>query len=445
MHGATDTHAIPKATYGSTSFTVRRKLTHNPATRLDLSLTRQVRAFYHELMKSKLTPKFIDSIKPNPSKRLDFRDDLMPGLVLRVSASGTKTFCLHGRINGKMRRLTIGRYGVITLAEARERVRQLLYEIESGRFEERTGIEVENRTTLGEVIPEYVEKHAKSQNRDWRNKASLLAKFTDLHGKRIDQIKRADVVKTLDTIVMTAPVSANRALAHLKHLMNWCVDRGILDASPLVGMKLPTKETPRERVLSNDELRALWAACDADGYPFGDCMKLLILSGQRRTEVAEMKWSELDLDKRLWTLPSARAKNGKQHTVPITDAMLTVLRRVPRYLSSDFVFTTTGKTPISGFGRVKDRMDKSLPKGTAPWTIHDLRRTMSTNLAMLGVPQPVTEALLNHRSGVVSGVAAIYNVYSYADEKRDALARWGRTITALVGGVEDVRVRAAQT
>jgi integrase len=144
-----------------------------------------------------------------------------------------------------------------------------------------------------------------------------------------------------------------------------------------------------------------------------------------------MKWSELDLDKRLWTLPSARAKNGKQHTVPITDAMLAVLRRVPRYLSSDYVFTTTGKTPISGFGRVKNRMDKALPRSTAPWTIHDLRRTMSTNLAMLGVPQPVTEALLNHRSGVVSGVAAIYNVYSYADEKRDALEKWNRNLTKI--------------
>jgi hypothetical protein len=117
-------------------------------------------------MKSKLTPKFIDSIKPNPAKRLDFRDALMPGLVLRVSPSGTLTFCFHGRINATMRRVAIGRYGVITLAEARERVRQLLFQIEAGRFEERTGVEAENHVTLGEVIPDYIEKHARSQNRD---------------------------------------------------------------------------------------------------------------------------------------------------------------------------------------------------------------------------------------------------------------------------------------
>ena len=367
----------------------------------------------------------------------------MPGLVLRISTSGTKTFCLHKRIGGKMRRLTIGRFGVLSLSEARERVRQILYEVETGRFEDRTGVRGVTKPTLGEVIPDYIEKHAKSRNRDWKRKKALLDKFTDLHGKQIDQIKRADVVKACDVIHKSTPVSANRALAHLKHLMSWCVDRGLIDASPIAGLKPLTKEKPRERVLSDKELRALWAACDAEGYPFGDCMKLLILSGQRRAEVAEMRWSELDVEKRLWTLPSQRAKNGRQHTVPITDAMLVVLKRMPRFLGSDFVFTTTGKTPVSGFGRLKGRLDTSMPDGTEPWIIHDLRRTMSTNMAMLGVPQPVTEALLNHKTGVVSGVAAIYNVYSYADEKREALGAWSRHVMKLVK-LQDAQISIAQ-
>lgn len=388
-------------------------------------------------MKRKLTTKFIEGQKSNPSKRLDFRDELTPGLVLRISTSGTKTFCLHKRINGKMRRLTIGRFGVVSLAEARERVRQVLYEIETGRFEALSGVEVENKPTLGDVIPDYIEKHAKVHNRDWKNKARLLDKFTGLHRMRIDEIKRADVVRACDLIHKSAPVSANRALAHLKHLMGWCVERGMIDASPIAGMKPLSKERPRERVLSDDELGALWAACDAEGYPFGDCMKLLILSGQRRAEVAEMCWSEIDLEKRLWTLPSLRAKNGRQHTVPITDEMFDVLRRVPRFLGADYVFTTTGKSPVSGFGRLKDRLDKALPEGTEPWIIHDLRRTMSTNMAMLGVPQPVTEALLNHKTGVVSGVAAIYNVYSYADEKREALSAWSQHVMKLVRSKND--------
>ena len=108
--------------------------------------------------------------------------------------------------------------------------------------------------------------------------------------------------------------------------------------------------------------------------------------------------------------------------------MIEVLRKTPRFVNSDYVFTTTGKTPISGFGRLKNRLDKALPESSAPWIIHDLRRTMSTNMAQIGVPQPVTEALLNHKTGVVSGVAAIYNVYSYADEKREALETWNAGI-----------------
>jgi len=214
--------------------------------------------------------------------------------------------------------------------------------------------------------------------------------------------------------------------------MSWSVERGIIDASPIAGMKPRAKEKPRERVLTDNELGALWEVCGDEGYPFGDCMKLLILSGQRRAEVAEMRWSELDLENRLWTLPSQRAKNGRQHAIPLTDAMLDVLRRVPKFIGSDFVFTTTGTTPISGFGRLKKRLDKSLPKDAEPWTPHDLRRTMSTKMAQLGVPQPVTEALLNHKTGVVSGVAAIYNVYSYGDEKRDALQQWNSHVGKLI-------------
>ena len=375
-------------------------------------------------MIQKLTTKFIETRKSDPSKRVDYRDTVVPGLVLRVNKSGTKTFSFHKRINGKMKRLTIGQFGPFSLTDARDRARQIHYEVETGRFEQNTGIEIEANPTLADVILEYIEKHAKVHNRDWKRKKALLEKFTTLHGKRIDEIKRADVVKACDVIHKSAPVSANRALAHLKHLMGWCVERGMIDANPIAGMKPLSKEKPRVRVLSDDELGALWTASDDEGYPFGDCMKLLILSGQRRAEVAEMRWSELDLEKRLWTLPSQRAKNGRQHTVPITDAMLDVLRRVPKFIRSDYVFTTTGKSPVSGFGRLKDRLDKALPEGTEPWIIHDLRRTMSTNMAMLGVPQPVTEALLNHKTGVVSGVAAIYNVYSYADEKREALELW---------------------
>lgn len=388
-------------------------------------------------MKQKLTTKFIETRKPDPTKRVDYRDTVVPGLVLRVNKSGTKTFSFHKRINRKMKRLTIGQFGPFSLNDARERARQVLYEVETGKFEQNTGIGVQAKPTLGEVIPDYIEKYAEVHNRDSDRKAAQLAKFTALLDIRINEIKRADVVKACDEIQKSAPIGVNRALAHLKHLMGWCVERSLIEVSPIAGMKPRAKEQPRNRVLNDEELAALWTACDAEGYPFGDCMKLLALSGQRRAEVAEMRWSELDLEKRLWTLPAERAKNGRQHTVPITDAMFDVLRRAPPFLGSDYVFTTKGITPISGFGRLKERLDHALPEGTEPWHIHDLRRTMSTNMAQIGIPQAVTEALLNHKTGVVSGVAAIYNVYSYADEKREALSAWSKHVMNLVRSKND--------
>ncbi len=375
-------------------------------------------------MKHKLTDKYLSSFKPHPNRRVEIRDELLTGFSVRVSSSGKKTFNLTRRVNGKIRRFRLGDYGIMSLAEARERARQMLYEIETGEFERSTGVTVKRSPTLGQVLPEYLEKHAKVHNKDWRRKAAHLQKFRPLFQAQLNGISRQDLVTIIDEIAVSAPIGANRALAHIRHLFNWCLDRGLIDISPAARIKAPAKETARERTLSDDELVAVWASCVEEGYPFGTCTRLLILSGQRRAEVAEMRWSEIDVARQTWALPSARSKNGHQHEVPLTDEMVRILRSVPRFLNSDYVFTSNGKTPISGFGRFKRRLDASLPDITQPWIIHDLRRTFSTNLAMLGVPQPVTEALLNHQSGVVSGVAAIYNRHKYSDEKRTALEAW---------------------
>lgn len=375
-------------------------------------------------MKHKLTDKYVQNLKPNPQRRIEVRDEVLIGFALRVSARGRKTFYYSRRINGRVRPIRLGDYGVLSLSEARDQAREIAYQIETGSFERSGEVCNEACPSLGQIIPDYIEKHAKVHNKDWSRKAAHLKKFSSLYGKPLDQIKRRDVVTVVDEIATRTPVGANRALAHFRHLMNWSVDRGLIDASPVTRIKAPAKERARERVLSDHELADLWRACDVEGYPFGDCIKLLILTGQRRAEVAEMRWSEIDLERRVWALPSARSKNGQQHEIPLTDVMIDLLQSAPRFVQSDYVFTTNGRSPISGFGRFKQRLDKTLTAFTQPWIFHDLRRTFSTNLAMLGVPQPVTEALLNHQSGVVSGVAAIYNRYQYAEEKRVALEGW---------------------
>jgi len=381
-----------------------------------------------------LTPKTIGALPPAEGKRYEVRDRLTPGLLVRVSVSGLKVFYVCKRVNQKMRRLKIGPYPILSLHDAREKARELLRNIELGRYVERAPYEVEQRTpTLAETVPQFIELYAKQRTKDWHGTERVLLKFSSLYSRPVDTIKRADVVRVLDTIVANGtPWRANRALAAFKKLMSWCVDRGIIEHTPVAQLQMPTKEVARERLLTHDELRLCWRAAEQEGFPFGPCVWLLILTGQRRSEVSEMRWSELDLDNGLWTIPRTRVKNGTTHVVPLSQLALSIIRALPRILGSDFVFTTTGTSPISGFGRLKDRLDAALPAGTEDWRFHDLRRTAATNLAMLRVPPHIIEAVLNHKSGIVSGVAAIYNRHAYVDEKREALELWARRVVELM-------------
>ena len=173
-------------------------------------------------------------------------------------------------------------------------------------------------------------------------------------------------------------------------------------------------------MLSDDELLSLMRVADTEGYPFGNALKMLVLTGQRRSEVAEMRWLEVDLDRAVWTIPAARSKNDQSHEVPLSAPAVSLLRSLPRFLASDWVFTTTGRSPVSGFGRVKRR----LAVGMSDWRIHDIRRTVASGMARIGVEPHVIEKVLNHKSGIISGVAAVYNRYAYDKEKRIALDKW---------------------
>jgi integrase len=398
------------------------------------TLTRGCWVSYGVGMKRKLTTKFIDSLPPATGKRYEARDTLIPGLHLRVSATGGKVWYLSARVDRRNRRIKLDSYPAISLSDARERARDVLRDIDLGAFEKSDAGSLEAPTpTLGAVIPQFIELHAKPRNRDWKGTESVLTKFGALNATSIDQIKRADVVRALDSIVASgAPTRANRALAAIKKLMNWCIDRGIIDTSPVAALKPPTKEVARERVLTDIELAACWDAATTEGFPFEQFLQLLILTGQRRGEVAGMRWSELDLDSGLWTLPAKRTKNASSHMVPLAPLAIGILKSTPRFLDSDLVFTTNGKTPISGFGRLKERLDLAVGLDAEDWRFHDLRRTMATNMAMMRIQPHIIEAILNHKTGIVSGVAAVYNRHAYLDEKREALQLWASKIVSLV-------------
>lgn len=380
-------------------------------------------------MRKKLTPKLIDSLPAATTKRYEVRDEIVTGLMVRVSYTGAKVWCLAATVKERPRRIKLGTYPVLSLADARDKARDVLRQIQLGIFEKMT--EEPGTPTLGEIVPQFIELYAKPRNRSWKPTARVLTKFAPLYDKPIDAIKRGDVVKVLDELVASGMgTGANRALAAIKKLLSWCVDRGTIHINPVAALKAPAKEVDRDRVLTNAEIAACWFGAEAEGFPFAPFAKLVILTGQRRGEVAGLCWSELDLANATWTIPAQRAKNATQHVVPLAPLAVSILNTLPRFAGSDFVFTTTGKTPISGFGRLKDRLEEAV--GSNDWRLHDIRRTVATNMAMMGVQPHVIEAVLNHKSGIVSGVAAVYNRHAYIEEKRAALEKWEQKIIQLL-------------
>lgn len=388
--------------------------------------------FYDVGMKQMLTTKSLDAMPPATIKRYEVRDQKVNGLHVRVSTTGAKVFYTMVRPNGSRRRVKIGPYPVVSLADARRRAMEIARDVELGEFDKPPEVSEASALTLGEMIPKFIELHAKPNTKDWKRTESVLHKFDGLKDRPIDQIKRQDVSMVLDGIIANGtPTRANRALSAIKKLMNWCVMRGDIETSPVALLRPPTREVQRDRVLSDAEIRAIWQHSDAEGYPFGPFLKLLLITGQRRSEVAGMRWSELNLDEGIWELPANRVKNARLHIVPLPDQAVDILCSLPSFLDSDFVFTTTGRSAISGFGRLKERIDTALPEGTPDWRFHDFRRTASTGMAKLGVMPHVIDAATNHKSGVVSGVGATYNRYTYFNEKREALELWASELTKI--------------
>jgi integrase len=305
-------------------------------------------------MRRKLSPKLVEHLKTPGPKRMDVWDTVLQCFGVRVSPSGRKSWFVIARFDGRQKRITIGTYPAMSLGEARTEARRLIRDAQLGVLSDSKKAPP---LTFGETIPLFVRLYAKPKNRGWKESERLLGKFQALFGKPLTQIVRSDVVRVLDEIVASGtPYRANRVLSALKKLMNWALDRGMIEVNPIAGLKPPHRECSRERVLNDQEVRALLIAMEEEGYPFGDAFKLLLLTGQRRGEIAAMQRSEIDLGNAIWSIPGDRTKNKQRHDVPLAPAALYVFRALPRFINSDYVFTTTGRTPISGLGRAKNRL-----------------------------------------------------------------------------------------
>lgn len=414
-------------------------------------------------MPTVLTAIGVERAKPDAVKRREVPDGALPGLYFVLQPSGARSWAVRYRHAGRPRKLTLGTYPALDLVTARKRARDALQEVAMGRdpgtekvYAKRKAREadVDQDLALG-ALDTFVARHVRP-NTSVRS-ASGTEHLFNLHvrphwrGKRLDALKRADILELVDRVVdRGSPVAANRVLAAVKRFLNWTVDRGLIEVSPAGRVKAPTEEASRDRVLSDAELRLVWLAAEKSGPPFGQLVRLLLLTAQRRDEVGQMTWGEIDVRAALWTIPAGRAKNGKANDVPLSGPAVEILKGLPRIAGeTDLVFTTSGETPFSGFSKCKARLDVAMlararkhaeDRGEdpdrvtiAPWRLHDLRRTAATGMARLGVAIHVIEAVLNHTSGQISGVAAVYNRHRYLDEKRAALEAWAGHVEKVVG------------
>jgi integrase len=358
-----------------------------------------------------------------------------------LQPSGAKSWAVRYRHQGVSRKHTIGSYPAVDLKSARVIGGKALRAVAEGRDPGREKTEARSARidSVDRIVEEFLARHVRRSNRvrtqEETERLFRLHILPRWRGRMIRDISRRDVIEMVDHVVDGgSPVAANRALTVTKTFFNWCVSRDILTASPAQGVKPPTAEKSRDRVLDDTELKLVWEAASQVGYPFGTMTQLLIATGQRRDEVAKMRWEEVDFGRRLWTLPRERVKADRPHEVPLSTIALEVLKAVPRLAGSPYVLTTNGAAPSSGFAKNKRKLDGCLPADMTPWRLHDLRRTCASGLARLGVPVHVTEAVLNHRSGTISGVTAVYNRYDYQAEKARALEAWARHINAVVSG-----------
>lgn len=376
-------------------------------------------------MQKALTAKALEALKPQ-SKRYEVHDLHCPGLTVRISVQGRKTFSVKFRFGIRQKRLKLGIYPRISLATAREKAIDALRQVDEGI--DPTKRRRSSDMKVEAVCREFIRLHAQPRNKSWREAERILEReFISTFGQYdIREVKRWDILEIMDAaIARGSSYQANRIHSNIRKLFNWTIERGIVETSPIVGLKSPTKEHSRDRVLDDNEIARLLRACRNDVYPFRQFVPVLLATAQRRGELSQMRWSEIDFEQKVWVIPAERSKNGKPHVVPLSAFALEFINEVPRFLDCecDYLFTTTRRSPVGGFSKMLRRLSER--SQTSDWRLHDLRRTAASGMARAGVAPHVVEKVLNHVSGTITPLGAIYNRYQYDSEKAKALEEWG--------------------
>jgi integrase len=385
----------------------------------------------------RLTQKTIGalSLPDGKAEAIHFDDDL-PGFGLRIRAGGSRSFVFQFKIGGQHRRMTLGSAAVLAPARAREIASELHAQVRLGRdpSAEKTEARLRAGETMAAVLQNYLAfKRGELKPRSYvETERHLMKNAKPLHGLQLAKITRRDIAARISTIAAElSGGSANRLRAALSDFFAWAIREGLIESNPVIGTNR-WDEQPRERVLTDDELRTVWNALGDDDYSV--IVKLLMLTGQRLNEIGSLQWGEV-VDGVI-ELPAARTKNGRAHSVPLAAPAQALLDARPR--NGDSVFVR------NHWATCKEKLDQRILELGAkiePWTHHDLRRSAATKMAdELGIAPHIIEAILNHISGHKSGVAGIYNRASYTEEKKRALQRWGDYIETLISGKKPATV-----
>lgn len=394
----------------------------------------------------------VEKLNPPKIGRLEQKDFTVPQLRLRVTSTGGRSWSVIYKIEGddvdpikrsrKLHRLTLGKFPMMGVEDARDAARDALKAAAKGKdpAQERRAEISENKKAraniVARLVEDYIRRDAKPNLKKWKELEGKLNKHLvpKLGDKALISITRADAREWVEEVGSeSGPGAAEEMLRRVKRVFNWAIEVELTEVNPFDRVKLPSQYRPkaRERVLTDKELKAIWGAAQEVGYPFGPVYQLLMLTGQRREEISGMQWAWLS-DDNVLKIPSESYKTRRVHIVPLPKAAQDIIKTIPpidgEAESGDFVFSTrNGTIPINGFSKAKVRLDEL--SGVTDWVVHDMRRTVRTNMPRLGVNKDVARKVIGHTDG---GVDAVYDRYDYLDEKKAALETWAEYVMKVV-------------
>ena len=388
----------------------------------------------------KITEAGVARIEPPKKDRVDYWDKAQPGFGLRVTSTGHRSWQIMYRTDGKRKRLSLGDWPALPLKLARDAAAQALKQVGEGHDPSRQRTAVTGgAVTVDHLAKSYLERHARRNKKSWQADEGMIRReiIPEWGRRSAAGIARRDVIEIVESVAARGhPYAANRLLALIRKMFAWGCEVDLVDSNPGRGVSAPHRETARQRFLNDNEIAKLWSAWTQQGWPFGPLFKLLLLTGQSRSDIASMRLEDIQFQSRVWSPPGARSHGGHTHELPLSDFALELLAALPRS-KGGLVFPAGPRadTPVTGYSNAVAKSRKL--SGVEGWQLRDLRRTAAVGMVRLGAAPELLDRVLNVRSGTAGGVRGIYQLAAEMDEKRNLLNGWAEQVRQIAGTQSD--------